>query len=143
MSLIVIPRVAQVGSPTWATRGTHNFRSQRALEKIGAVRVGDFRAVVDCISDPAYNGLTVEQLVLLEAKSFNHSFVFVVDRTALADPQHPILVVDLYNEPGRTFRVIPTEMWSVENNLSLANMDFFEFADSVDQDGVFRGFPPA
>jgi len=28
----------------------------------------------------------------------------------------------------------------VENNLSLANMDFEEFADSVDADGVFRGF---
>jgi uncharacterized protein DUF6924 len=31
-------------------------------------------------------------------------------------------------------------MWGVENNLSLANMDFEEFADSVDADGVFRGF---
>jgi hypothetical protein len=27
----------------------------------------------------------------------------------------------------------------VENNLSLANMDFDEFADAVDADGVFRG----
>jgi hypothetical protein len=47
----------------------------------------------------------------------------------------------LYEEPGRTFRVIPSEMWSVENNLSVANMDFYEFADNVDLDGVFRGFP--
>jgi hypothetical protein len=29
----------------------------------------------------------------------------------------------------------------VENNLSLVNMDFVEFAESVDPDGVFRGFP--
>lgn len=28
----------------------------------------------------------------------------------------------------------------VENNLSLANMGFEEFADAVDEDGVFRGF---
>jgi hypothetical protein len=28
----------------------------------------------------------------------------------------------------------------VENNLSLFNMDFFEFADAVEADGVFRGF---
>ena len=47
----------------------------------------------------------------------------------------------MYDEPGRTFRVIPSEMWSVENNLSIANMDFAEFADAVDEDGVFRGFP--
>jgi hypothetical protein len=31
----------------------------------------------------------------------------------------------------------------VENNLSLANMDFHEFADNVGADGVFRGFPGA
>jgi hypothetical protein len=29
---------------------------------------------------------------------------------------------------------------SIENNLSLFNMDFWEFADNVDDDGVFRGF---
>jgi hypothetical protein len=39
------------------------------------------------------------------------------------------------------FRVIPSQMWSVENNLSIANMDFFEFADAVGDDGIFRGFP--
>jgi hypothetical protein len=39
------------------------------------------------------------------------------------------------------FRVVPQEMWAVENNLSLGNMDFKEFADAVGQDGVFRGFP--
>jgi hypothetical protein len=32
-------------------------------------------------------------------------------------------------------------MWGVENNLSIANMDYSEFADEVDPDGVFRGFP--
>jgi hypothetical protein len=32
-------------------------------------------------------------------------------------------------------------MWGVENNLSIANMDFQDFVDYVDLDGVFRGFP--
>jgi hypothetical protein len=31
---------------------------------------------------------------------------------------------------------------SIQNNLSIANMDFEEFANSVDDDGVFRGFTP-
>ncbi|MFF4054379.1 DUF6924 domain-containing protein [Streptomyces sp. NPDC001668] len=31
-------------------------------------------------------------------------------------------------------------LWSMENNLSGANMDFEEFADAVEEDGVFRGF---
>jgi len=58
----------------------------------------------------------------------------------LTNAEHPILVVDLWETPGRTFRVIPARMWSVENNLSLANMDFHEFAESAGADGVFRGF---
>jgi hypothetical protein len=61
--------------------------------------------------------------------------------TARSHPDLPILVVDLYDDPGRTFRVIPSEMWGVENKLSIANMGFEEFADAVDGDGIFRGFP--
>ena len=68
-------------------------------------------------------------------------FFFIVDKTTLSDKDQPVLVVDLQKEPGRTFRVIPSQMWAVENNLSLANMGFDEFADSVDADGIFRDFP--
>jgi hypothetical protein len=100
-----------------------------------------FQARLECVSDPAYDGLTTEQLVILARKTDNLSFVFLADRVALTNPERPILVVDLYDEPGRTFRVIPCEMWGVENNLSLANMDYSEFADNVDPDGIFRGFP--
>jgi hypothetical protein len=100
-----------------------------------------FTAVVDCISDAAYADLPVEQLVALSPKGSGRGFAFIVDRRTLTDPERPILVVDLYAKPGRTFRVIPREMWGVENNLSLANMDFHEFAEDTDEDGVFRGFP--
>jgi hypothetical protein len=47
--------------------------------------------------------------------------------------------VDLFDEPGRTFRVIPSEMWGIENNLSTSNMGFDEFAVLADKDGIFRG----
>jgi hypothetical protein len=102
-----------------------------------------FKAFVECISDPAYDGLTVEQLMALAPKGDEcgeHTFAFVADRTTFANSERPVLVVDLHDEPGRTFRVIPREMWRVENNLSIANMDYSEFADNADPDGVFRGF---
>jgi hypothetical protein len=54
--------------------------------------------------------------------------------------EHHLLVLDPFNPTGETFRVIPSEAWGVENNLSLANMDYIEFVDSSDSDGVFRGF---
>ncbi|WP_435828452.1 DUF6924 domain-containing protein, partial [Nocardia testacea] len=41
---------------------------------------------------------------------------------------------------GRTVRILPSQMWGIENNLSIANMDFQDFADAADPDGVFRGF---
>jgi hypothetical protein len=112
--------------------------------------VGEFRAYVDCLSDPEYDGLTVDQLtaslvplLTAERKPFEYqlAFLFIVDRTALTHPDHPILVVDLCDEHGRTFRVIPSEMWGVENNLSIANLDFGDFADHADEDGIFRRFP--
>lgn len=101
----------------------------------------DFQPNVDFICDPDYDGLTVEQMLLLIPPDSRHRLVYVVDRLALMHPEHPILVVDVSTEPGRSFRVIPSETWAVENNLSLGNMSFAEFADAVDQDGIFRDFP--
>jgi hypothetical protein len=35
----------------------------------------------------------------------------------------------------------PPELWGVENNLNIANMDWEDFAGRVDESGVSRGFP--
>jgi hypothetical protein len=51
-----------------------------------------------------------------------------------------VLVIDLREDRGRHFRAVTSHVHSIENNLSIANMDFFEFADNVEIDGVFRGF---
>ncbi|MBN1583789.1 MAG: hypothetical protein JXA89_23990 [Anaerolineae bacterium] len=101
--------------------------------------VGAFRAYVDFLDDPQYDGVGIERLISLIDPDSDHTFIFVIDRITLSHPEHPILCVDLYDEPGRTFRIIPAAMWGVENNLSITNMDFDEFADIVDPDGVFRG----
>lgn len=95
---------------------------------------------LDIVSDRAYEGLTVQELVALNPRDAGHPYAFLADQVTLVDPERPILVIDFFTEPGRTFRVVPAQTWSVENNLSLANMDFCEFAESVDADGVFRGF---
>jgi hypothetical protein len=62
---------------------------------------------------------------------------------AVMGAEHPILVLDLADELGRIFRVVPREVSSIDNNLSIANMDWSDFADNVDADGVFHGFPDA
>ena len=108
-------------------------------EAVQAPSEEGFQAHLDCISDPAYNGLTVEQLVTLAPPGTGPLFAFLADRVAHSHPERPVLVVELDDQSGRTFRVIPSAMWSVENNLSLANLDWNDFADSLDPDGIFRG----
>ena len=101
---------------------------------------GEFKADVEFLSDREFENSTIKQILSLAPQKSEHSFIFVADGDTFTNPEHPVLVVDLLTEPGQTFRVIPSEMWGVENNLSLANMDFYEFAENVDEDGIFRGF---
>ena len=104
---------------------------------------GLFRANVSCVSNRAFDGVTTEAIVAAEGGNgddFRRAYLFIADRRALTDPDHPVLVVDLFDEPGRTFRVLPSEIGGVENNLSLGNMDFRDFADACGTDGIFRGY---
>lgn len=103
--------------------------------------IDGFQAYVEFVDDRQHDGLSVEGLLTQIPEGSNRIFTFLIDAKTIADPEHPVFVVDLFHERGRTFRVIPSEMWNVENNLSLANMDWEDFADNTDEDGVFRGFP--
>jgi hypothetical protein len=67
-------------------------------------------------------------------------YLFLADATTMEDPGRPLLGVDLWDEPGRTFRVPAQWFPDVSANLSIANMDFAEFADAADGSGTFRGF---
>jgi hypothetical protein len=98
-----------------------------------------FVANLEVLSDADFAGATVEQLIAASG-DHRHRFIFVADQQAFSSADHDVLVIDLRDQPGRTLRVIPSEAWGIENNLSIANMDFEEFADAVGADGVFRGF---
>lgn len=99
-----------------------------------------WRAYVDIVDDRAFDGFTADQVLEAVTEDYGFSFLVIADADAIGAAVHAVLVVDLLHEPGRSFRAAPGEVQSVENNLSLANMDFFEFAESVGPDGVFRGF---
>jgi hypothetical protein len=147
-----------------------DFSDNSAWESIcAAIQMGEFPADVECLSDSEYDGLTIEHVTDLCPKfpdfgapeydglTVEHvgsllngypgypgcfCFIFIVDQIALTHPDHPILVLNLQDEPGRTFRVIPSEMCSIAGNLRIGNLDFCDFADNVDKHGIFRGFPP-
>lgn len=105
--------------------------------------VGDFDrmgASVYPVESPELDGLTPRDLVELPRDGYL-SCLAVADAQSMKDLT--ILLADLnpHNEQvGRTFRVVPEQIEPILVNLSIANMNFFEFADSADPDGVFRGF---
>ncbi len=102
--------------------------------------IGDFRAHVDFVDDPELDGLDEVDLIERLPEDFTSTFMIVADGETFSNPERPLLIVDLREEIGRTFRAIPTTIQSIENNLSISNMDFEEFADATDSDDVFRGF---
>jgi len=123
-----------------------DFSDQTTWEEIcSSIRepVGIFRfpANVEFLDDAEYTDIAKAQLLELIPRNYNHTFIIVADRTTISRPDHLLLIVDLYDSSGREFRTIPSHIQGIENNLSIANMDFDEFADSVDEDGIFRGFP--
>lgn len=123
-----------------------DFSDQVTWDKIcAAIRepVGKFHflANVDFLDRERYANITKDQLLELIPKNYNQSFIILVDKLAISNPEHPLLIIDLYERSGREFRAIPSQIQGIENNLSIANMDFEEFADAVDEDGIFRGFP--
>jgi hypothetical protein len=100
----------------------------------------EFYANVVFLENRAFLGLTAQELLARIPDGYPHTFLLVADAAASRSPEYPVLVIDLARERGRTFRAIPAQIQGIENNLSIANMDFESFADCVSDDGVFRGF---
>ncbi|WP_340539124.1 DUF6924 domain-containing protein [Nocardioides sp. GXZ039] len=100
----------------------------------------DYRPNIVPIDDRTFEGLDPETLALAYREDCV-GYVLLADATTMATPDDPtVLYVDLDEDPGRSFRCAAPEIASIEANLSIANMDFEEFADAVGEDGVFRGF---
>ncbi len=103
-------------------------------------RYGIFRGTFHVVDDPANADASKEEIARRLGPGFDHTYIFLVDSVTLTHPERPVLVVDLYDRPLREFRAVPAEVGAIQINLSLANMDFEDFADVADPDGIFRGF---
>lgn len=110
---------------------------------------------VVAVDDPAFDGVSGPLLgeaipaegacgyvLLADARSMSEAVAggeITLDYVDLSvsDPEE----AEVFNSfLGRTFRCVIPEIASIEANLSISNMDFNDFADNTDADGVFRGF---
>ncbi|MFF5217947.1 DUF6924 domain-containing protein [Micromonospora sp. NPDC000442] len=116
-----------------------DFTDETAWTKL-QVAVGADHATF--VSDPRYADVTIQDLVDADAAAIDDhklTYLFVADATTMADDEHCILAVDLYDEPGRAFRLPPRWYADVSANLCIANLDFQDFANASDETGTYRG----
>ena len=106
----------------------------REIERIARSPVGPegFLAYLEFLDDRSYEGVGPVELLALSRAHYRHGFVVLADALAMSHRDHPVLVIDLGEEPGRSFRAIPSALQSVENNLSIANLDFADFAETAE-----------
>ena len=115
------------------------------LERVTTPSPDGFLADVETVDAPGYRDLPARRLRELLPEGAYVTFFFVADSTTLTDPQQPLLVVPVpqaqspfLDEPPREpFRVAAGSLWSVENNLSLSNCDWGDFAEQT-EGGVYR-----
>jgi hypothetical protein len=127
-------------TPVIRTDFTDQATWMKIQRQISATNQWGFSANVRFIDERQYSGLSGLELLQRIPGLNEYGCIFVADTITMASGEHSLLVLDPSNPGGETFRVLPAQAWGVENNLSLANMDYSEFVDSADPDGVFRGF---
>jgi len=99
-----------------------------------------FVAQVEFYNDVVFSQATVQQIMASLPTNRNYWFLLVVDNETITHPDHPVLCIDLLKNPGATFRVMASQVVTIESNLAAQNMDFAAFAKAVDADGIFRGY---
>jgi hypothetical protein len=141
-------------TPVVRTDFTDDAAWKRVLAAIGQPDEYGNAPWIEPVDDPAYTSVTGKELARQLSGSDATGYAILVDARSMrqaADGREPTVgYVDLSSFakddaeafrtfPGRTFRCSATQVASIEVNLSLANMDFADFADAVEKDGVFRG----
>ncbi|MFF4557735.1 DUF6924 domain-containing protein [Streptomyces sp. NPDC001422] len=121
-----------------------DFSDARAWDAVrAALETADDHSLATYVSELRFADVDVQTLVDQEAVADEDQRVinvFLADVTTMEDQAHPLLAVDLSDEPGRTFRVPARWFPDVSANLSIANMDFAEFADAANESGTYLGF---
>ena len=94
---------------------------------------------IDFYSNPVLEGINVEDLPNKLSKQYPHSFIFIADKVTFERTEQPLLCVNLKDGACNFFRILPAEIWHVENNLSLTEMAFEDIAKQISDVGFFIG----
>jgi|SRR5450631_77260 len=115
---------------------------QQLIDEAQRENEDGFRASIEPVNDLAFDGTSWEAVkAAVPANENGTAVLFIADGRTLSSPDGAIVVVNLLDDGSKTpFRSIPSELWSIDNNLNIAKMDWEEFGGAADEDGVSRGF---
>ena len=120
-----------------------DFSDDSAWEALkAAISAEDEHGEATFVSDPLYDGVTVQSLIEADTAAADDAkvcHVFLADSVSLTGGDHALLVVDLFGPPYQTLRVAPTGFAEVSANLCIANLDVADYADDGDPESIFRG----
>ncbi len=121
-----------------------DFNDGAAWEETKAASLAEnedgFRAYLHVVDDATLSEATWQDLRrATRALEHRAAVLFIADRAALAG-DHPVQVVDLSSDSRPPFRCLARELWGVDNNLNMANMEWEDYADNVESDGIYRGY---
>ena len=97
----------------------------------------------DIFPDRSLIGSTGETLAATTVRDYpddyRYAAYFVADSHTMNDPGNPLAVVSKNpRDQARVFRCRPSQVWMIQGNLEIANMDFDEFAATLDEHGVLN-----
>ncbi|ASR38558.1 hypothetical protein BAY61_30175 [Prauserella marina] len=90
------------------------------------------------MADPAHEGLSVPELVALVPEDRSYPVLAVADDVTFSAAERTLLLVDVDEEPGRSFRAVPEAFSSAIGNLAIQNQSFEDYLGMVDDSGVYR-----
>jgi hypothetical protein len=97
-------------------------------------------ATVEYVDDRRFEGFSVEALEAAHPhRADGWDVMYVADERAIKEPAHPLLLVRVGSREELPFRCRADLLYEVDANLSLANLDWDDFRDQVDESGVYGG----
>lgn len=99
-----------------------------------------FVATVQVVDDVQFDGYSPAELEVAHPhRNDGWDVLYIADELAVTQPAHPLLLIRVGNSEDRPFRCRADRLHEVDANLSLANLDWDDFRDQVDESGVYGG----
>jgi hypothetical protein len=77
----------------------------------------DLPPCVNFIDDRRNANISTETVLERLSKDTIGACAYIVDQQTITNVAHPILVVDLHQERGRSFRATPSQVYGIENTI--------------------------